>query len=77
MNLRAAAIHVIGDMIQSVGVLIAAIFIYFNPSWSIIDPVCTFIFSIIVFFTTIGVAKDCISVLMEGVPAEVDLEKLE
>ena len=30
INLRAAAIHVIGDFIQSVGVLIAAIIIYIN-----------------------------------------------
>ena len=63
-------------MIQSVGVLIAAVVIYFTE-YSIIDPIITFVFSIIVFFTTIGVAKDCISVLMEGVPAEVDMEKIE
>ena len=30
INLRAAAIHVIGDLIQSVGVLIASIIIYIN-----------------------------------------------
>ena len=30
INLRAAAIHVIGDFIQSVGVLIAALIIYFK-----------------------------------------------
>lgn len=77
VNLRAAAIHVIGDMIQSIGVLIAAIVIYFLPHWSIIDPICTFIFSVIVFFTTISVAKDCISVLMEGVPDSVDVDQLE
>ena len=61
---------------QRHGVLIAAIVIYFLPEWSIIDPICTFVFSVIVFFTTITIAKDCISVLMEGVPAEVDMEEL-
>lgn len=30
INLRAAAIHVIGDFIQSIGVLIAALIIYFK-----------------------------------------------
>ena len=34
INLRAAAIHVIGDFVQSVGVLIAAVIIYFNVSFS-------------------------------------------
>lgn len=37
INLRAAAIHVIGDFIQSVGVLIAAIIIYINPEYKLAD----------------------------------------
>lgn len=43
----------------------------------VLDPICTFLFSIIVIFTTVNVSKDCISVLMEGVPEEVDMESLE
>ena len=77
VNLRAAAIHVIGDLIQSIGVLIAAIVIYYYPTYQIIDPICTFLFSIIVLFTTFSVAKDCISVLMEGVPSQINILKLE
>ena len=76
VNLRAALIHVIGDLIQSIGVIIAAIIIYFRPEWSIADPICTFLFSILVLFTTIPVVVDCIKVLMEGTPDEVDIEEL-
>lgn len=43
----------------------------------VLDPICTFLFSIIVIFTTVNVSKDCISVLMEGVPEEVNMESLE
>lgn len=32
INVRAAMIHVIGDLLQSVGVLIAAVLIFFNVS---------------------------------------------
>jgi len=53
VNIRAAMIHVIGDLIQSIGVLIASIVIYFYPSMNILDPICTFLFSIIVIFTTV------------------------
>lgn len=38
LNVRAAFIHIIGDIIQAVGVLIAALIIYAFPSWQIIDP---------------------------------------
>jgi solute carrier family 30 (zinc transporter), member 2 len=77
VNLRAALIHVIGDAVQNLGVVIAGLIIYFYPEASIADPICTFIFSIIVVFTTIRILKDCISVLMEGSPLEFDMENLE
>ncbi|CAG2193058.1 SLC30A2 [Mytilus edulis] len=65
INVRAAFIHVMGDLIQSVGVLIAAIMIYFKPEWKMADPICTFLFSIIVMVTTITVVRDILVVLME------------
>jgi cation diffusion facilitator family transporter len=71
LNVRAAAIHIIGDIIQSVGVLIAAIFIFACPEWQIIDPICTFMFSILVMFTTYFIVKDCMIILLEGVPNEI------
>lgn len=76
VNLRAALIHVIGDAVQNLGVVIAGLIIYFYPEHSIADPICTVIFSIIVVFTTIRILKDCLSVLMEGSPLEFDIEEL-
>jgi cation diffusion facilitator family transporter len=73
VNVRAALIHVFGDFIQNVGVLIAAIVIYLKPKWQFIDPICTFIFSIIVLFTTINVMKDILNVLMEGISYQLFL----
>ncbi|XP_018795171.1 PREDICTED: zinc transporter 2 isoform X1 [Bactrocera latifrons] len=69
LNVRAAFIHVVGDMIQSAGVFVAALVIFFRPDWAIVDPICTFIFSIIVLFTTFTIMKDALLVLMEGTPS--------
>lgn len=60
INVRAAFIHVIGDVLQSIGVFCAATIIYFKPTWQLADPICTFIFSIIVLWTTITIMKDAI-----------------
>lgn len=68
INVRAAFIHVLGDVLQSVGVFIAALVIYFKPDWAIADPICTFVFSVIVLFTTFTIMKDALLVLMEGTP---------
>lgn len=37
INLRATMIHLLGDLLQSVGVVIASIVIYFYPNFKIID----------------------------------------
>jgi cation diffusion facilitator family transporter len=66
INVRAAFIHVLGDFFQSVGVLVAALVIYIEPEYSIVDPLCTFLFSVLVLITTFNIIRDVLNVLMEG-----------
>ena len=79
INVKAAFIHVIGDFVQSLGVFIAALIIKFCPNFKlgqhsvqIVDPICTFIFSVLVLATTISILKNTMNVLMEGTPKNVD-----
>ncbi|NXL86696.1 ZNT8 protein, partial [Alectura lathami] len=65
-SLRAAFVHTIGDLFQSISVLISALIIFFKPEYKIADPVCTFVFSIFVLATTITILRDILIVLMEG-----------
>ena len=78
--IRAAYIHILGDMIQSAGVLIAALIIYFfqdtHPRVRIVDPICTFCFAIVVLCTTFPVSRDCFYVLLESTPRDLDIESL-
>ncbi|KAL9706779.1 hypothetical protein quinque_010297 [Culex quinquefasciatus] len=76
LNVRAAIIHVIGDFIQSVGVLLAAIVIKFAPNLKIFDPICTFLFSVIVLVTTVRIFRDSMRILLDAVPSSVSLDKL-
>lgn len=77
LNVRAAIIHLMGDMVQSIGVIIAALIIYFKPEWSLADPICTFLFSILVLLTTVPIFTDCMSILMETCPDDVDVSELK
>ncbi|NXU60439.1 ZNT8 protein, partial [Horornis vulcanius] len=65
-SLRAAFVHTIGDLFQSISVLISALIIFFKPQYKIADPICTFVFSIFVLATTITILRDILTVLMEG-----------
>ena len=77
INVDAAFLHVMGDMLMSVGVIIAALFIYFYPSLWYADPLCTYLFSVIVMTTTLPIIKNIIGIMMEGAPKNIDVEQLE
>ncbi|XP_025751814.1 zinc transporter 8 [Manacus vitellinus] len=66
VSLRAAFVHAVGDLFQSISVLISALIIFFKPEYKIADPICTFVFSIFVLATTITILRDILIVLMEG-----------
>ncbi|KAK5858018.1 hypothetical protein PBY51_011219 [Eleginops maclovinus] len=70
-SVRAAFVHVVGDLLQSVGVLLAATIIHFRPEYKVADPICTFLFSVLVLGTTLPISKDVFRILMEGSPEEV------
>ncbi|KRG02525.1 flocculation protein FLO11 [Drosophila mojavensis] len=77
INVRAAYIHVIGDMIQSFGVFLAALIIFFKPTWAFVDSICTFIFSVIVLLVTFRILKDVLMVLMEATPDYMDYGEVQ
>ncbi|XP_074751280.1 putative proton-coupled zinc antiporter SLC30A3 isoform X2 [Athene noctua] len=67
-SVRAAFVHVVGDLLQSVGVLVAATIIYFKPQCKIADPISTLFFSVFVLGSTFTILRDVFRVLMEGAP---------
>ncbi|KAG6556983.1 hypothetical protein Mapa_001399 [Marchantia paleacea] len=76
INLRSAYLHALGDLIQSIGVLITGIVIWIKPEWQLIDLLCSCLFSIVVMSTTFRMVKDVLSILMESTPRDVDLDAL-
>ncbi|KAJ0399318.1 hypothetical protein ATCC90586_000452 [Pythium insidiosum] len=77
LNIQAAYVHALGDFIQSIGVCIAGALIWYNPAWQIADPIATFLFSILVLGTTVGIVRDSIHVLMEGTPEGINADEIE
>lgn len=72
-----ARLHVLGDLLNSIGVIIAAVIIWFEPSAKIADPIVTFVFTLIIIGTSYPTVKSCILTLMEATPANVDYDKVE
>jgi solute carrier family 30 (zinc transporter), member 2 len=76
LNIRAAYVHVLGDLIQSIGVIFAGMVTYLYPSKAIIDVFCTLFFSVLVLVSTCFVFRDAIYILAEGAPSDISLENI-
>lgn len=76
LAVRAAFIHALGDLLQSVGVLIAAYIVRFKPEYKLADPICTYIFSVLVICTTFRIIRDTTVIVLEGVPRHLDIQRI-
>jgi zinc transporter 2 len=76
IGVQSIIIHIIGDCIQSLGVIIAGIIIWCQPRWSIADPVCTLLFGVLVCFTTFRIIRDIVDIIMERAPRNLDMPTL-
>ncbi|MFC0016059.1 MULTISPECIES: cation diffusion facilitator family transporter [Allobacillus] len=75
LNLRAAFLHVLGDLLGSVGAIVAALLILFF-GWGWADPLASVLVALLILISGYRVTKDSFHVLMEGTPKNVDLEEI-
>ncbi len=76
LNVRSAFLHVLGDMLGSFGAIIAALLMMFF-GWNIADPIASIIVALLIIISGWRVTKDSFHVLMEGTPANLDMNKIK
>ncbi|MDR6726977.1 cobalt-zinc-cadmium efflux system protein [Paenibacillus amylolyticus] len=75
LNMRGAYLHVISDMLGSVGAIAAALLMMFF-GWGWADPLASVIVAVLVLRSGFFVTKSSLHILMEGTPKNVDLNDL-
>ena len=75
-NIRSAALHVLGDLLGSVAAMVAAI-VVMTLGWLYADPVLTLAIVVILSRGAYGVLKESAHILLEGVPAGVNLAQIK
>jgi len=70
--MRAAALHVLGDIGASVGVVVAGLVILLT-GWLYIDPLLSLGIAVLIAFGAWRIVRETVNLLMEGTPAEIDL----
>lgn len=71
-NVRAAALHVLGDLLGSAAAIVAATVVYFT-GWTRVDPLLALIIAFILGRGAWRVLRDAAHILLEGVPKSLDL----
>lgn len=77
INIQGAYLHLMADLIQSIGVMIAGAVIWIKPKWLIVDLLCTLVFSTVALSTTIPMLRDIFGILMERTPRDINIDMLE
>lgn len=77
INLQGAYLHIMADLIQSAGVMIAGLILWVKPGWSIVDLSCTLIFAAFALSTTVPMLKTIFVILMERTPSEINVARLQ
>ncbi|WP_054861359.1 MULTISPECIES: cation diffusion facilitator family transporter [Gracilibacillus] len=76
LNMKSAFLHVLGDLLGSVGAIVAGVLILFFD-WYLADPIASILVAILILISGFRVTKDSIHILMEGTPINVSFEKVE
>jgi cobalt-zinc-cadmium efflux system protein len=75
MAMRAAFVHVISDLIGSIGVLASGALSYFT-GWMQADPAVSILIGVLVLYGSWGLVREGVDILMESVPRHIDLDEM-
>ncbi len=75
INSRAAFIHMAGDALSSVAVVIAGVVIHYTH-WVYADPLVSALIAAFILYSAWGIVGDAANILMENTPKSVDVDKL-
>ena len=76
LNLRAAYLHVLGDLLGSLGAILAGLIIWVT-GWSLIDPLVTFLIAGLLLYGSWKIVAEAVGVLMESTPKGIDPEEVK
>ncbi|MBX2860981.1 MAG: cation diffusion facilitator family transporter [Vampirovibrio sp.] len=72
LNVRGAYLHILGDLLGSVGAIIAAgLILQFGWTWA--DPVAGCLIAVLILFSAFRLIQEAVAVLLEGSPAHLDV----
>ncbi len=75
LNLRSAFVHLMGDVISTVGAVVAGVIIYFtDANW--LDPLVGVLIGFLILYNAWGILRDAVDILLESTPRDVNIKEM-
>ena len=75
LNLRSAFVHLMGDVLSTVGAVIAGVIIYFtDANW--LDPLVSALIGFLILYNAWGILRDAVDILLESTPRDVNVHTM-
>lgn len=75
LNERGAMLHILGDMLGSVGAMVAAV-VMWATGWYLADPVVSAVIGLLILRSTWELLREAVNILMEGTPIHLSFEEV-
>ena len=73
VNIRAAWVHMLGDALGSVAIIVGAL-VMRSTGWHLIDPLLSILIAGLIVWTAWGIMRETLNVLLEGMPQGLELD---
>lgn len=75
LNIRSAFLHLMGDVLSTVGAVIAGIIIRFTD-WNWLDPLVSVLIGLLILWSAWSIVREAIDILMESTPTDIDMDTM-
>jgi cobalt-zinc-cadmium efflux system protein len=76
LNVRSAYTHMIGDALSAAGVVVAGVIIALTGA-EIADPIVSILIGVLILWSSWGILKEAVNVLLEAIPEGMNMAKVE
>lgn len=76
LNMKGVFLHILSDLLGSLGALVAGIVIWLT-GWYPIDPILSILFTLLILGNAWGMIKESVLILMDGVPKGLDYDAIK
>jgi len=75
LNIRGAYLHIVGDALSSIGVVIGGVIILYT-GWYLIDPILSIMISLVIIYGAWSLVKESVNILLESAPAHMNIDTI-